>query len=89
MSKYFSLKITYKELCILKHALRDKVADNERLMPMVVGVIGCQDFDEEFKEEQRKKLKEFREEEKTLANITKQVERVQNYIGKAKHLTNK
>lgn len=83
MSKQFNLKLTYKELCILKHALRDKVAGNERQIPMIEGIIECQDvdFDEEFKEEQRKKLKAFQEEKETLESITECVETVQAYIG--------
>lgn len=80
----FSFTGTYKELCILKHALRDKVANNERQIPMIKGIIECQDvdFDEEFKEEQRKKLKEYEEEKKALESINECVEKVKNYIGK-------
>ena len=51
---------------------------------MIKGIIECQDvdFDEEFKEEQRKKLKEYEEEKKALESINECVEKVKNYIGK-------
>lgn len=81
-SKYFSLKITYRELCILKHALRDKVEQKEKTGDYDFYIRMLKENENSITDRGKKELKEYQEEKEALDSITKCVEEVQAYIGK-------
>ncbi|EOU1877949.1 TPA: hypothetical protein ACG0NJ_002188 [Clostridium perfringens] len=67
MSK-LNIKLSYKNACILKHALRDKVNDT-RIFLESPGVV-------EIEEKELERLeKEHEEEKRALAAITEEIER--------------
>lgn len=81
MSK-LNIKLSYKNACILKHALRDKVNTGERRVTVLQDVLkrnnGAVLLEEYWgvKEEEYKKIfKEHEEEKRALAAITEEIER--------------
>ncbi|MBI6052335.1 hypothetical protein [Clostridium perfringens] len=67
MSKLF-LSLSYKNACILKHALRDRVNDT-RIFLEGTGVVDLEEKELEILE------KEHEEEKRALAAITEEIER--------------
>jgi len=67
MSK-FSINLSYKNCCILKHALRDKVNENESSYKVLKSL-----KDGELTDEGRKYIKECEEEKRALAAITEEI----------------
>ncbi|MDM1010759.1 hypothetical protein QTJ00_01370 [Clostridium perfringens] len=81
MSK-LNIKLSYKNACILKHALRDKVNTGERRVAVLQDVLkrnnGAVLLEEYWgvKEEEYKKIfKEHEEEKRALAAITEEIEK--------------
>ncbi|WP_300382088.1 hypothetical protein [Clostridium sp.] len=74
MSK-LNIRLSYKNACILKHALRDKVENNQTCVDLVNKLIEENDskiLDEKAWEKQKKELEE---EKRALAVITEEIER--------------
>jgi hypothetical protein len=72
MSK-LSGELSYKDWCILKHALRNQVKIKE-------AVVSSHEVDELYLEETEKMKKELTEEKATLERITKVTDSFKRYI---------
>jgi len=64
----FSINLSYKNCCILKHALRDKVNENESSYKFLKSLKV-----EELTDEGRKYIKECEEEKRALTAITEEI----------------
>ncbi|GAA0076172.1 hypothetical protein UT300005_05500 [Clostridium sp. CTA-5] len=72
MSK-FLINLSYKDCCILKHALRDKLKLKKNVYE---GLKMLDDCDHGFlSKESKNELKECKEESKTLERFTEEIER--------------
>ncbi|EGT4137951.1 hypothetical protein EQZ09_09110 [Clostridium perfringens] len=92
MSK-LNIKLSYKNACILKHALRDKVNTGERRVAVLQDVLkrnnGVMLLEEYWgiKEEEYKKIfKEYEEEKRALAAITEEIEKHRKGFAKKRRI---
>lgn len=72
MSK-LNLKLSYKNACILKHALRDKIKINQSVMDSVNEAIKGLDESQYTVEKYKKQKKELEEEKRALSAITEEI----------------
>lgn len=77
MSK-INLRLSYKNACILKHTLRDKVQSTECFLTNFKRLINSskeenQEFLNVLQEEYNEKFKEYEEEKRALAAITEEI----------------
>lgn len=73
MSK-LDIRISYKDACILKHALRDKVKTSQEVMDAVDKAIDGLDESQYTVENYKKQKKELEEEKRALERFTEQIE---------------
>lgn len=73
MSK-FNICLSYKDCCILKHALRDKVKVNQETMNAVDEAIKGLDESKYTVDAYKKQKKELEEEKRTLERFTQKIE---------------
>ncbi len=73
MSK-FLVSLSYKDCCILKHALRDKVKISQSVMDAVDKAIEGLDESRYTSDKVKKQRKELEEEMRTLERFTEEIE---------------
>lgn len=72
MSK-LNIRISYKDACILKHALRDKIKINQEVLNAVEVAIKGLDESQYTVDSYKKQKKELSEEEAALERFTDQI----------------
>lgn len=74
MSK-LDIRISYKDACILKHALRDKVKINQEVIDVVEKAIDGLDERQYTVEKYKKQNRELEEEKKALERFKEQIDK--------------
>lgn len=74
MSK-FLINLNYKDCCILKHALRDKLKINQSAMDIVEEAIKGRHESQYSVDSVNKQRRELKKEKRTLERLTEEIER--------------